>query len=51
METQLANERHVIIVNAISSFFRTINPYKKDNLHHKVFLQNLGLFVKNHLPI
>jgi hypothetical protein len=51
METQPAKERHIVIMNAISNIFRVINPYKKDNLHHKVFLQNLGLLVKNHLPI
>jgi hypothetical protein len=51
METQPTKERHVVIVNAISNIFRAINPYKKDNLPHKVFLQNLGILVKNHLPI
>jgi len=39
-------------VNVISKYFDAINPFKKDNVHHKGFLENLGLFVvKNHLPI
>jgi hypothetical protein len=30
----------------------TKDPFKKDDLHQKQFLQNLGLLiVKNHLPI
>ncbi len=33
-------------------FFGSIDPYKKDNVHQKQFVEILGLFViKNHLPI
>jgi hypothetical protein len=39
-------------VNAIFKFFEAIDPFKKDNVHQKEFLENLGLFVvTNHLPI
>jgi hypothetical protein len=33
-------------------FFGSIDPYKKDNVHQKQFVEILGLLViKNHLPI
>jgi hypothetical protein len=36
-----------------SPIFGAIDPYKKENLHYKIFVENLGtlLFVKNHFPI
>jgi hypothetical protein len=37
--------------NAISNFFGAIDLYKKDNVHHNIFVENLGLIVVNHLPI
>jgi hypothetical protein len=34
------------------NFEGAIDPYKKDNLHQKDFVENLGLLIiKNHLPI
>jgi hypothetical protein len=39
--------------SAISKLlFGSIDPYKKDNVHQKQFVEILGLLViKNHLPI
>jgi hypothetical protein len=39
--------------NAISKLlFGSIDPYKKDNVHQKQFVEIFGLLVvKNHLPI
>jgi hypothetical protein len=38
--------------NAISNFFGAMDPYKKDNVHQKYFVKNLGLLIiKNHLLI
>ncbi len=37
--------------NAISNIFGAIVFHKKDNVHHNIFVENLGLIVVNHLPI
>ncbi len=38
--------------NAISNFLGAMDPYKKNNVHQKDFVKNLGLLViKNRLPI
>jgi hypothetical protein len=41
----------IVSANAISNLFGAIIPYKKDNVHHNIFVENLGLIVVNHLPI
>jgi hypothetical protein len=52
LERQLAKKRATIIGHEISKFFGAIDPYKKDNVHQKEFLENLSLLVmKSHLPI
>jgi hypothetical protein len=52
LEGQLAKKRFVMNASVISNFVGAINPYKKDNVHQKDFVENLGLLViKNHLPI
>jgi hypothetical protein len=52
LESQLAKKRFVVNSSMISNFFRAINPYKKDNVHEKDFVENFNLLViKNHLPI
>jgi hypothetical protein len=52
LESQLAKKRFVMNASVISNFLGAINPYKKDNVHQKDFVENLGLLViKNHLPI
>jgi hypothetical protein len=40
---QLAKKRFIINVNAISSFLGDIDPYKKYNVHQKIF-GNFGFF-------
>jgi hypothetical protein len=52
LKSQLAKKRFVMNASVISNFLGAINPYKKDNVHQKDFVENLGLLViKNHLPI
>ncbi len=52
MERQPRKKRSIVTRSEISKFFGAINTYKKDNVHRKDFLKNLGiLIVKNHLPI
>jgi hypothetical protein len=52
LESQLTKKRFVMNASVISNFLGAINPYKKDNVHQKDFVENLGLLViKNHLPI
>jgi len=41
----------VVSANAISNFFKAIVFHKKDNVHHNIFVEKLGLIVVNHLPI
>jgi hypothetical protein len=49
---QLAKKRPTMNTNAISNFLGAMDPNKKDNVHQKDFIKNLGLLViKNHLPI
>jgi hypothetical protein len=52
LESQLAKKRFVMNASEISNFLGATNPYKKDNVHQKDFVENLGLLnFKNHLPI
>jgi hypothetical protein len=52
MERQPINKIATTINSEISKFFGAIELYKKDNVHQKEFLENLGLLVvKSHLPI
>jgi hypothetical protein len=52
MERQLVNKIAIIINSEIFKFFGAIDFYKKNNVHQKELLENLGLLVlKSHLPI
>ncbi len=51
LEKLLAKTMLIVSANAISNFFGAIIPYKKDNVHHNIFVENLGLIVVNHFPI
>ncbi len=51
LEKLLAKTMLIVSENAISNFFGAIIPYKKDNVHHNIFVENLGLIVVNHFPI
>jgi hypothetical protein len=51
-EKQLSKKRPNLSSNSISSFFVTKEPFKKDDVQQKQFLEDLGLLiVKNHLPL
>jgi hypothetical protein len=43
LEKLLAKTMLIVSANAISNFFGAIIPYKKDNVHHNIFVENLGL--------
>jgi hypothetical protein len=52
LESQLAKKRFIVNASVISNFLGAMNRYKKDNMHQKDFVEDLGLLViKNHLPI
>ncbi len=49
---QLSKKKPNISSNSISSAFVTKEPFKKDDVQQKQFLEDLGLLiVKNHLPL
>ncbi len=51
-EKQLAKKRPNVPTSAVSVFFAMKEPFKKDDVQQKEFLQNLGLLiVKNNLPL
>jgi hypothetical protein len=51
-EKQPSKKRPNISSNSISNFFVTKEPFKKDDVQQKQFLEYLGLLiVKNHLPL
>ncbi len=50
LETQLAKKRVHISNSSISNFFALKDPFKKDDVEQKMFVENLTLLiVKNHL--
>jgi hypothetical protein len=51
-ERQPSKKKPNISSNSICSFFATKEPFKKDEVQQKHFLEDLGfLIVKNHLPL
>jgi hypothetical protein len=51
LDKLLAKTMLVVTTNTISNFFGTVVFHKKDDVHHNIFVANLGLIVVNHLPI
>jgi hypothetical protein len=52
VEKQPTNKRPNVLASAISSFFSIKEPFKKDDVQQKDFLQDLGLLiVKRNLPL
>jgi hypothetical protein len=52
MERPLTKERPIMNAKTISIFIGAIYLFKKDNVHQKDFVKNLGLLIiKSHLPI
>jgi hypothetical protein len=51
-ERQLAKKRVIISGESISKFFYVKDSFKRENVPHKEFLEDLGLLiVKKNLPI
>jgi hypothetical protein len=51
-ERQPSKKKPNIFSNSIFSFFVGKEPFKKDDVQQKQFLEDLGiLIVKNHLPL
>jgi hypothetical protein len=49
-ETQLAQKRANISNSSIFEFFASKDPFKKDDVKEKMFLENLALLtIRNHL--
>jgi hypothetical protein len=49
-ETQLAQKRANIFSSSMFEFFASKDPFKKDDVEEKMFMENLALLiVKNHL--
>jgi hypothetical protein len=52
LDTQPAKKRPNVFANEIFEFFFTKDPFKKNDVQQKSFLQDLGLLVvKSHVPM
>jgi hypothetical protein len=52
VERQFAKKRSIVNGRRIFKFFGAMDFYKRDNVHHNFFWEDLGLLiVKKHLPI
>jgi len=52
LEKQSTKKRSLISNFSISEFFASKDPFKKNDVEQKMFVENLALLImKNHLPL